>query len=59
MDISRASEIVNSSETIEVLHNGSPVWIESISSENNTALVKPLDGRGKIREISITELVEG
>lgn len=59
MDISRARKILNSEETIEVLHNGSPVWIEGISTENNTAMVRPLNRQGKTKEIPVTELVEG
>jgi small acid-soluble spore protein H (minor) len=58
MDMKRARQILDSADTIEVLHSGSPVWIESLKPDNNTAIVKPLDGRGAAREVPVTELVE-
>lgn len=58
MDMHRARQIVDAEETIEVLHAGSPVWIERLKPENNTAVVKPLDARGTAREVPVTELVE-
>ncbi len=58
MDLKRARQIINSEETIEVLHNGTPVWIESLNPENFTATVKPLDGRGSSRQVPLDELKE-
>ncbi|OPY60983.1 MAG: acid-soluble spore protein H [Pelotomaculum sp. PtaU1.Bin065] len=51
MDIQRARQILHADETITVLHNGSPIWIESLSSKDNTAMVRPMDDRGGVREI--------
>jgi len=59
MDIQRARQILDADETITVLHNGSPIWIESISSKDNTAMVWPMEDRGGVREVPIAELVEG
>ncbi len=58
MDFSRAQQILNSKDTIEVLHNGSSVWIESLSAGNNTATVRTMDERGMAREVNVTELIE-
>jgi len=58
MDFKRAQQIINSDDTIKVLFDGSPVWIESLSPENMTARVKPLNGPGGTREVPVTELVE-
>jgi len=58
MDIQRARQILYADETITVLHNGSPIWIESLSSKENTVMVWPMEDRGGIREVPVTELVE-
>jgi small acid-soluble spore protein, H-type len=58
MDLKRARQIINSEETIEVLHNGTPVWIESLNPENFTATVKPLNDRGSSRQVPLGELEE-
>ncbi|MEW6725619.1 H-type small acid-soluble spore protein [Desulforudis sp. 1088] len=59
MDFERAQQIVNSDRTIEVLLNGTPVWIEDLDPENRRAMVKPLDGTEKVIDVPVTELVEG
>lgn len=59
VDINRARQILKSEETIEVLRDGSPVWIEGVNEQNNTASVKPLNGQGKVSEVSVADLVEG
>ncbi|KAF1085642.1 Small, acid-soluble spore protein H [Sporotomaculum syntrophicum] len=58
MNVSRAQQIFNSKQSHQVLFNGSPIWIESISTDNRTARVRPLDGDGQIQEVPVTELVE-
>ncbi len=59
MDLQRARQVINADETIRVTHNGSPVWIESLDPVSGKARVKPLDGRGGIREVPVAELAEG
>ncbi len=59
MDIQRARQILYADETITVLHNGSPIWIESLSANDNTVMVKPMDNKGGLREVPVAELVEG
>lgn len=57
MEVNRAREIIKAEETIRVLHNGVPVWIESLNG--GTALVKPLGrARGTV-EVPVADLVEG
>lgn len=58
MDIQRARQILDADETITVLHNGSPIWIESLGSVN-TVMIKPMDGLEGVREVPTAELVEG
>jgi len=58
MDFKRAQEIIKSDETIDVLLNGSPIWIESLDTKNQTATVRPLNGGGNVLEVPVAELVE-
>lgn len=58
MDLQRARQVINSDETIEVLHNGGPVWIEGLNPESYTATVKPLNGPGGSRRVRFGELTE-
>ena len=57
MDTHRAKEILNQTkENIQVLYNGSPVWIEDVNT-NNTAEVTDLNNSNKI-ETPVNKLVE-
>jgi len=58
MDVTRAQKIFSSDQTHQVLFNGSPIWIEGLSADNQTARVRPLNGGGSIKEVPVTELVE-
>ncbi|MCG9967359.1 H-type small acid-soluble spore protein [Pelotomaculum terephthalicicum JT] len=54
----RARQILSADETVTVLHNGSPIWIKSLSSKNNTVMVWPIEDTGEVREVPVAELVE-
>lgn len=56
MDFERVRQIVKSEETIEVLHQGKPVWIESLDSSGETASVSY---GGEKYMVPVQELVEG
>lgn len=57
MDTKRAKEILNNnSSTIQVLYQGSPVWLETVT-ENNTAVVSFIENHRK-EEVPIYKLVE-
>lgn len=57
MDTKRAKEIINdSNNTIQVLYQGSPVWLESIK-DNNTAVISFIENHNK-EEVLIYKLVE-
>lgn len=57
MDTKRAKEIINdSNNTIQVLYQGSPVWLESIK-DNNTAVISFIENNNK-EEVLIYKLVE-
>ncbi|HEY9060523.1 MAG TPA: H-type small acid-soluble spore protein [Pseudobacteroides sp.] len=56
MDSIRAKEIISSGDVIQVLYQGSPVWLENVK-ENNTAEVTRLDRKDKI-EVPVYLLVE-
>lgn len=56
MNTSRAKEIVNSLGVIEVLYNGSSVWIESVNEDS--VQVKDLKTEQRF-EVPADDLVEG
>ncbi|KNY29174.1 H-type small acid-soluble spore protein [Pseudobacteroides cellulosolvens] len=56
MDSIRAKEIISSGKLIQVLYQGSPVWLENVK-DNNTAEVTRLDRKDKI-EVPVYLLVE-
>ncbi|WP_139904686.1 H-type small acid-soluble spore protein [Clostridium thermarum] len=57
MDIKRAKEILeNTGDTIQVLYQGSPVWLENIK-DTNTAVVSFIENHRK-EEVPIYMLVE-
>lgn len=55
MNNERARQIVESLGVIEVLYNGSPVWIENI--KENTAEVSYIDTKNKA-EVQVDKLIE-
>lgn len=56
MDSNRAKQILNSSENIDVLYNGSPVWLENVK-DNNMVEVTYLDTHKK-EDVPVYKLVE-
>lgn len=56
MDSTRAKQIMDSKENIEVLYHNSPVWIENVM-DNNLALVSYLDTHRR-EEVPVYKLVE-
>lgn len=55
MNKNRAEEIINSNEVIEVLYNGSSVWLEEIKGD--IAEVTDISNKKKI-EVNVNELKE-
>lgn len=56
LDSKRVKEIMTSSDNIEVLYQGSPVWLENIK-DNNTVQVTHLDTHSR-EDVPIYKLVE-
>lgn len=56
MDIDRARSIFNSTETIGVLYQGTPVWIEAIQDEKNAVILFP-SNRERYR-VPVKNLIE-
>lgn len=59
MDFRRAQEIFNSDSTFEVLYYGTPVWIEQLDADNQTALVTSDELPAGKSTVPIDELTEG
>jgi len=55
LDYERAQQIVRSKETIDVLHGGRSVWIESLNPERETATVS---ANGETYIVPVEELIE-
>ena len=56
MDINRARQILSSDETITVLLDGAPVWIESVN-KNGMVRVNSMNGK-EFKNVPVLELVE-
>ncbi len=59
MDFERAREIFSSDERIKVLHNGTPIWIENLDDDKNSATIKPLNGNIGTSQVPVIDLEEG
>lgn len=57
MDIKRAKQIFESTDSIQVLHNGSPVWINSIKT-NNTADIIYINDEDRKENVPVYTLEE-
>ncbi len=56
MDSQRAKEIMKSGDIVQVLYQGSPVWLDKVN-DNNVAEVTRLDRKDKL-EVPVYLLVE-
>jgi H-type small acid-soluble spore protein len=56
LDSVRAKEIMHSPHKIEVLYNGSEVWIDNVK-DNNSAEITYLDNKNKL-EVPVYKLIE-
>ncbi|MFV9510357.1 H-type small acid-soluble spore protein [Tepidibacillus sp. LV47] len=57
MKYSRAEEILNSKDTIEVLYHDQSVWIQNLNPQTETAVITNMDN--ETFEVPVRELVEG
>lgn len=58
MNKERAKEIISSSAMFNVTYNGTPVYIESVNENNNTANIHFRNQPKKSREVSLDSLLE-
>lgn len=56
MDASRARMIIQSPDSIQVMHEGSPVWIEKVIDDNSAEIT--FFGKGKKEIIPLRQLIE-
>jgi H-type small acid-soluble spore protein len=57
LDSNRAKQILNGKENIDVIYQGTPVWIEGVS-DNNIAEVTSLAGSKDRFEVPVSRLEE-
>ncbi|MCM3719958.1 H-type small acid-soluble spore protein [Fictibacillus phosphorivorans] len=58
MNISRAQQIIESEKEIEVLHNGTPVWLQSVDESKQTARAYTRQQPDNEMDIPVNELHE-
>ncbi|MEC5423909.1 H-type small acid-soluble spore protein [Virgibacillus sp. C22-A2] len=58
MDTTRAEEIINSTNMINVNYHGIPVYIQTVNSNSETATVFPLDEMNNEQEVDVDGLFE-
>lgn len=58
MNKTRAKEIINSADMINVTYNGIPVYIEDLNEGNGIAYIHPLNKPEEKEQVSITNLEE-
>lgn len=58
MDKKRAKEIASSPVMANVTHNGTPIYIESVNDNQETANIHPLDKPNNIQEVPLNSLLE-
>ncbi|MDR7074662.1 H-type small acid-soluble spore protein [Fictibacillus barbaricus] len=58
MNVSRAQQIIQSEKEIEVLHNGTPVWLQSVDESSQTARAYTQDQPDNEMNIPVNELHE-
>ena len=57
MRIERAAEILSSPNTVEVVYNNMPVWIDSVDEGRHTASIRLMETGNRI-EVPVDELSE-
>jgi len=58
MDVIRAKEIASSSMMADVTYKGTPIYIESVDFNKETANIHPLNDALNSQEVSLTNLKE-
>ncbi len=58
MNKQRAQEIASSPIMANVIYNGTPVYIQNVDENRETARIYPLDQPEKEQEVSVNELIE-
>jgi H-type small acid-soluble spore protein len=58
MDFQRAQEIINSPGYIEILHEGRPIWIDALHTQENTAEIRENKSSKETKIVPVNELIE-
>lgn len=58
MDAQRAQEIANLQTMANVMYNGTPIYIEHVDQQNQTATIHSLDEPNNKQSVSVTKLIE-
>lgn len=58
MDAKRAQEIASSTNMINVMYKGTPIYIEHVDQDHELATIHPLEDPNNKQSVSVTNLVE-
>ncbi|NHM30064.1 small acid-soluble spore protein H [Neobacillus terrae] len=58
MDAKRAQQICDSSDTTNVMYNGSSIYIEHVDQDKGMATIHPLDNPTQKQSVSVDSLKE-
>ena len=58
MDAQRAQEIANSPTMVNVMYNGSSIYIEHVDQQKEIVTIHPLDNPNDKQSVSVTNLTE-
>jgi small acid-soluble spore protein H (minor) len=58
MDVKRAKEILSSSTMVNVMYEGTPIYIESVNDDDKTAKVHYLNQPTNHQTVDVTCLME-
>ena len=58
MNAQRAKEIAASPDMVNVTYNGTPIYIQQVNEENETARIYPLDEPENEQEVALESLRE-
>lgn len=58
MDVTRARQILQAEQKIQVTYQGVPVWIDGVEEKTSTARIHPEGDPQDTKVVSVNQLVE-
>lgn len=58
MEVQRAQEIASSAKMANVTYNGTPIYIQHVNEQSETAIIYPLNDPQNEQEVALSQLIE-